>query len=178
MASSVKVFHQLMAKTFRDERKFQIFILESSIDFIPRGMKKPIYKEYLKDQLIEKYGPDSFLIPEEKLFPVININTGMFDSRLIQYALIRSLALKRISHSFDYIYDKALKCFKDHNCKDTIEITILSTGEKIGLIQFLTNYDNLDGKKEFDIPDDAEISIEEIKQLPHYKKHFKKYKRI
>ena len=70
---SVKVFHQLMNKTFKHERKFQIFILESSMDFIPRGLKKPIYKEYLKTELYEKYGSDAFLIPEERLFPIINI---------------------------------------------------------------------------------------------------------
>lgn len=175
---SVKVFHQLMNKTFKHERKFQIFILESSMDFIPRGLKKPIYKEYLKTELYEKYGPDAFLIPEERLFPIININTGLYDARLIQYALIRSLALRRISHTYDYIYDAALKCFDEHDCKDTIEITVLDTNETVGLIEFLTRYDKLFGKTKVELPDDHEYKLEDLQKMPHYKKHYKKYKRI
>ena len=167
-----------MNKTFRSERKFQIFIQESSFDFIPRGMKKPIYKEHLKKQLLEKYGESSFLIPDEMLFPIRNINTGQFDSRLIKYALIRAIALRRISHSFDYIYNAAIKCYKEHNCEDSIKITILSTGEEVGLVEFLMRYDKLDGNKHVDLPEDAQITIDEIKNLPHYKKHYKKYKRI
>lgn len=175
---SVKIFHQLMNKTFRDERKFQIFIQESSFDFIPRGMKKPIYKEYLKNQLMDKYGPSAFLIPDEKLFPIKNINTGQYDDRLIKYALIRSLALRRISHSFDYIYEAALKCFKEHQCEDSIKITILQTGEEIGLIEFLSKYDKLDGNDNFELPENINFNMNEIQKLPHYKKHYKKYKRI
>ena len=175
---SVKVFHQLMSKTFKNERRFQIFILESSFDFIPRGLKKPIYKEYLKEELYEKYGPDAFLIPEERLFPIININTGLYDDRLIKYALIRSLALKRISSTFNYIYDAALQCYTEHGCKDTIKITVISTNENVGLVEFLTRYDKILGKTKLELPDDLEYTVEELQKMPHYKKHYKKYKRI
>lgn len=175
---SVKEFHKLARKTFRDERKFQIFILESSIDFLPRGIKKPIYKEAQKNELLEKYGEDSFLIPDQLLFPIKNINTGLIDDRLVKYALIRSLALKRISHEYDYIYDAALKCYKDNNCEDSIKITVLDSNEEVGLIEYLTRLDKLDGKQEFEIPEVEKLSPEEFRMRPDFKPHYKKYKRI
>ena len=164
---SVKVFRVLNRKYFKNERKFQIFIQETFFDFIPRPVKKPIYKEYFKNILYEKYGPEAFLIPEHKLFPIVNINTGQFDDRLIQYALIRGIALRRIGHEFDYIYERAMECFKKHNCKDMITITV--EDEKIPFLEFLQKYDELDGKVKFDIPDDA---WEKPKPGPHKPKHF------
>lgn len=171
MGNSVKEFFKMQRKTFRDERKFQIFILESSIDFIPRALKVYIYKPYKKDLLMEKWGEKAFLISEEKLFPIINFNTGLIDQRLVKYALIRALALRRISHQYDYIYEAALKCYKENNCEDTIKITVLETGEEVGLIEFLTRYDKLDGKQTFDVPseDQSKPDMEQIKNNPNYR---------
>ena len=134
---SVKVFGNLVPRTFRNERKFQIFVQESCFDFIPRGMKKPVYKQYLKEILMDKYGPSAFLFPDEMMFPVKNIHTGLYDCRLIQYAVVRALTLRRISHDFDYILEAAMKCFLEHGCKESVKITLTDTGEEISLISFL-----------------------------------------
>lgn len=176
---TVKVFHRLMPRTFQNERKFQIFIQESSFDFIPRGMKKPVYKMYLKDQLMETIGESAFLIPEQKLFPVKNINTGLYDCRLIQYAVIRSLMLRRISSDFDYIFKKAISCFQEHGCKDSIKITLTETGEEVSLISFLQKLDLAGGKMKIAIPDDAVRTDEQLQKLKEKRKRPKlKFKRL
>lgn len=172
---TVKVFGNLVPRTFKNERKFQIFIQESCFDFIPRGMKKPVYKLYLKDILMDKYGPSAFLFPEHKMFPIKNIHTGLYDCRLIQYAVIRALTLRRISHDFDYILQAALKCFAEHGCKESVEITLVETGEKVSIISFLKRLDEANGKMEIVVPDDANLPK---KPSPHRKKHHGKYKRI
>ena len=168
---TVKVFGQLVPRTFRNERKFQIFIQESSFDFIPRGMKKPIYKLYLKEVLMDKYGPSSFLFPEQMLFPVRNINTGLYDCRLIQYAVIRALTLRRISHDFDYIFDAAMKCFVEHGCKESVKITLTETGEEVSVISFLKKLDEAGGKMRIEVPEDSTAPI----QSPHRRKRSGKY---
>lgn len=172
---TVKIFGNLVPRTFRNERKFQIFIQESSFDFIPRGMKKPIYKMYLKDILMEKYGPTAFLIPEQKLFPIKNIHSGLYDCRLIQYALIRALTLKRLTDDYDYIFNAAIKCFEEHGCKESVKITLTQTGEEVSVISFLKKLQDAGGRCQITIPDDANVGK---KPSPHKPKHHGKYKRI
>ncbi len=104
-------------------------------------MKKPVYKQYLKEILMDKYGPSAFLFPDEMMFPVKNIHTGLYDCRLIQYAVVRALTLRRISHDFDYILEAAMKCFLEHGCKESVKITLTDTGEEISLISFLKMLD-------------------------------------
>lgn len=166
---SVKVFGNLVPRTFRNERKFQIFVQESCFDFIPRGMKKPVYKQYLKEILMDKYGPSAFLFPDEMMFPVKNIHTGLYDCRLIQYAVVRALTLRRISHDFDYILEAAMKCFLEHGCKESVKITLTDTGEEISLISFLKMLDENGGRMEFEVPDDATAPP---KPSCHKPKHF------
>ena len=166
---TVKVFGNLVPRTFRNERKFQIFIQESCFDFIPRGMKKPVYKLYLKDILMDKYGPSAFLFPEQKMFPIKNIHTGLYDCRLIQYAVVRALTLRRISHDFDYIFDAAIKCFQEHGCKESVRITLTETGEEVPLITFLKKLDEAGGQMEVTVPSDVNDGP---KPSPHKPKHF------
>lgn len=176
---TVKIFGKLVPRTFTNERRFQIFVQESSFDFLPRGMKKPIYKLYLKDILMEKYGPSAFLFPEDKLFPVKNINTGIYDCRLIQYAVIRSLTLRRISSDFNYFYETAIKCFEEHGCGESVKITLVDQDNTdVPLITFLKELDALGGTADIVIPDEPKRTLEDLKKIPHFKKHYKKYKRI
>jgi len=176
---TVKVFGNLVPRTFVNERKFQIFVQESCFDFIPRAMKKPVYKLYLKDILYEKYGESAFLYPEERLFPIKNINTGLYDCRLIQYAVIRSLTLRRVSSDFNHFYDAAIKCFEENGCKKSVTINLTYDNNKeISLIDFLEGLDKLHGQDNVEIPAVEKKSLEELQKMPHYKKHYKKYKRI
>lgn len=171
---SVKVFHQLAERTLRNERKFQIFIQESFFDFIPRGVKKPVYKEYLKEILYAKYGESAFLDPEKKLFPIKNINTGLYDHRLIQYALIRTIMLKRIDSYYENLYNKALQCFNKHKCQDSVNIVLLKTGEKIPIIKFLLRLESEKNIHNLPLLDDAYAVVSNNKK----KKHHGKYKRL
>lgn len=177
---TVKVFGNLMDRTFRNERKFQIGVQENFFDFLPRAFKKPLYKPYLKRILMDKYGPKAFLFPDTLMFPIVNINTGQVDARLVQYALIRAIMLRRISHDFDYIYERAKKCYIQYKdqCKPC-SITLLGTGEQINLLDFLEKLNSFDGYMEFELPDDAKLPP---KPNPHIKPghwHYnRKFKRL
>ena len=174
---TVKIFGRLEPRTFKNCRKFQIWIQENYFDWCPRPIKKVIYKPYLKEILMDKYGPEAFLFPETMMFPVVNINTGQVDARLVQYALIRSIALRRISRDFDYIFEKA-KAFYEENkefCKPYI-ITLTDTGQQINLVDYLLELDERGGRDKFEIPDD----VNDPKPVNPHKKHWhaSRFKRL
>lgn len=144
--SSVKVFCRLVPKTFTSERKFQIFCEESV--FLPREMKKPIYIIWFRNKLYEDFGDKAFIVPEEKLFPIINKNTGLTDHRLIQAAVIRLLRLCRIDPDKYYEWTKrALKVFNDNNCEKNIRITLVNEDREVSLIDFLLDLLEKEGVK-------------------------------
>ena len=173
---TVKVFGNLVRRTYKNERKFQIFVQETGWDFFPRPLRKPLYKMYLKEILMDKYGPEAFLFPETMLFPVVNINTGQVDNRLIQYAVIRGYTLCRISSDFNYILEKALKFFEEHNGKESIVFTLVDEQRQLTLIEFLRYLHQQDGKMKFEIPDDIN---EGPKPNPHKKPwHASRFKRL
>lgn len=173
---TVKVFGNLVPRTFRNERKFQIFVQETGWDFFPRPVRKPLYKPYLKEILLDKYGPEAFLFPETLLFPIVNINTGKIDNRLTQYAVIRGYTLCRISSDFNYILDKALKFFVEHNGKDSISFTLVEEQKQLSLIEFLRHLHEKNGRMKFDIPEDVDVAP---KPNPHKKHwHASRFKRL
>jgi len=165
---SVKVFRRMMQKTFQNERRFQIFVQESYFDFIPRSVKKAVYMPYMKDMLMYKYGPDSFLIPEQLLFPLVNINTGQLDNRLMQYAVIRGLTLRRISEDFNYIYDKAWDFFQKNKGVMTTDIEILNDKRTVKLITFLQELEEDRQERNkgnwLEVPEIVRVTREELKE--------------
>lgn len=174
---TVKIFGNLVPRTFKNERKFQIFIEENTWDFFPRPLRKPLYKPYLKEILMDKYGPSAFLLPEQMLFPVVNINTGQYDNRLIQYALIRAYLLCRIDRpTFQPILDAAIRCFEEHNGKDSISITLVDEERQISVVEFLKYLFESNGRMQFDIPEDADAPP----KAPLHKRHWhaSRFKRL
>jgi len=93
----------------------------------------------------------------------------LYDCRLIQYAVVRALTLRRISHDFDYILEAAMKCFLEHGCKESVKITLTDTGEEVSLISFLKMLDENGGRMEFEVPPDAKAPP---KPSCHKPKHF------
>lgn len=88
---SVKVFGVLNAGTKRNFRLFHIWMDENN--YLPRGLKKTFYRSYLRDELHQKYGDRAFIWPEKKLFPIVNINSGEYDVRLMEFSICRILEL-------------------------------------------------------------------------------------
>lgn len=132
---SVKVFGNLTNKTFNDERKYNIFIDETN--FLPRGLKKYFFKKYLSEELFNNFGENAFIIPERKLFPIINPSTRKIDQRMVEFSLIRLLQLYRIDSSFKQYYQKCKDIFIKNNFKELTKITLVETNQEVSLVFFL-----------------------------------------
>lgn len=86
---------------------------------IPNKFHKHFINEDLRKELLESYGSEAFLLPEETKFPVINPETGKCDCRLIYVARLRAK-----QHGLTEIEEKAEELYHSNNCGTRININI------------------------------------------------------
>lgn len=76
-----------------------------------KTLKQKIHRQSTRNQLLEKFGPRAFLLPQEKKFPIVNPNTGKVSCKLLKAAKIRAA-----QHGYQNVLQKADRLLREHNC--------------------------------------------------------------
>ena len=103
---------------------------EEAIREIPDDIQTKLGSKVVRRNMIEKFGPDSFLNASELKYPVVNPDTGEYMCELIYAAYVRSKQYGRNS-----IIEKAKKLFDNCNCSEKLKITL--EDEQVGFIDLL-----------------------------------------
>jgi len=74
--------------------------------------------------MLEKYGKDAFLLPDQLKFPVKNPDTGKYDCSLIYAARIRAKQYSGIKPGYREIANKAEQLYKENKCDIKLNIRI------------------------------------------------------
>jgi len=76
-----------------------------------KTLKTKIHKTSVREHLLQKHGPNAFLLPEQKKFPIVNPNTGKVSCKLLKAAKIRAA-----QHGYQNVVAKANSLMAKHNC--------------------------------------------------------------
>jgi len=74
-------------------------------------LKQRIHKMSTRETMLKKFGPQAFLMPEQKKFPIVNPNTGKVSCKLLRAAKIRAA-----QHGYQQIASKADRLMVQHGC--------------------------------------------------------------
>ena len=74
-------------------------------------LKQKIHKQSYRDRMLDRYGKDAFLMPEQKKFPIVNPNTGKVSCKMLKAAKIRAS-----QHNYQDIVAKADRLLRQNNC--------------------------------------------------------------
>jgi len=111
----------------------QHFFTEESTDevltevikkIIPNKTKTKLSSKKNRQLMLEKYGKDAFLLPDQLKFPVKNPDTGKYDCSLIYAARIRAKQYSGIKPGYREIANKAEQLYKENNCGIKLNIRI------------------------------------------------------
>jgi hypothetical protein len=102
-----------------DSDFFYNTITESVINSIPDSIRKHLQKNDNRKKMLEEFGKEAFLLPDELKFPVINPFTKELDCRLIYAAYIRAK-----QHKYSEVEKQALNLYNTQKCENKINITL------------------------------------------------------
>jgi hypothetical protein len=94
-------------------------ITEAVIKSIPDSIQKHFQKKSNREKMLEEFGKEAFLLPDELKFPVINPFTKELDCRLIYAAYIRAK-----QHKYSNVEKQALNLYNKQDCQNKINITL------------------------------------------------------
>ena len=72
-------------------------------------LKQKIHKQSYRNIMLDRYGKDAFLIPEQKKFPIINPNTGKVSCKMLKAAKMRAM-----QHNYLDVARKANSLMTEH----------------------------------------------------------------
>ena len=87
--------------------------------------------------MLEKYGKDAFLLPNQLKFPVVNPDTGKYECSLIYAARIRAKQYAGVKPGYREIANKAKELYKSNKCNIKLNIQINNESEKLYDIDFI-----------------------------------------
>lgn len=91
---------------------------------IPNKTKQKLSSKKNRQLMLEKYGKDAFLLPNQLKFPVKNPDTGKYDCSLIYAARIRAKQYSGLKPGYREIAAKAEELYKQNNCGVKLNIRI------------------------------------------------------
>jgi hypothetical protein len=91
---------------------------------IPNKTKAKLSSKKNRQLMLEKYGKDAFLLPDQLKFPVKNPDTGKFDCSLIYAARIRAKQYSGVKPGYREIATKAEKLYEQNKCDIKLNIRI------------------------------------------------------
>lgn len=108
-------------------------ILEAVNRSLPKNIKEYLQSKKNREEMLQKYGKDAFLKPDELKFPVVSPYSGEKDCRLIYAAYIRANQWSEKIPEYKKIAEKAKKMYDSEGCTNKININIEDTNVTIPL---------------------------------------------
>jgi hypothetical protein len=126
-----------------EERELIFALLENVDEGIPPEIKKAYSSKKIRQEIVKKYGKNSFLDSENLKFPIVNPQTGQFDCKLIYAAFVKASiwaqkgSKDKNTEYYKQIKEKAKEAFKKNKCGSSMNITLSENEmDKLGLIDF------------------------------------------
>lgn len=91
---------------------------------IPHNIKVKLSSKKNRNLMLEKYGKESFLLPNQLKFPVMNPDTGKYDCSLIYAAKLRAKQYSGIKPGYREVLAKAEKLYVQNKCNIKLNIRI------------------------------------------------------
>jgi len=104
---------------------------------IPNNLRSKISSKKNRQLMLEKYGKDAFLLPNQLKFPVVNPDTGKYECSLIYAARIRAKQYAGVKPGYREIANKAEELYKSNKCNIKLNIQINNESEKLYDIDFI-----------------------------------------
>jgi len=104
---------------------------------IPNNLRSKISSKKNRHLMLEKYGKDAFLLPNQLKFPVVNPDTGKYECSLIYAARIRAKQYAGVKPGYREIANKAEELYKSNKCNIKLNIQINNESEKLYDIDFI-----------------------------------------
>ena len=101
------------------EEIFNKVIIES----VSKRLHKYLMSRKNRQMLLDKYGKDAFLLPDELKFPVMN-EKGKYDCGLIYAARVRAKQWSGKKPGYREVAKKAEELYKKHGCEKKIHILL------------------------------------------------------
>lgn len=112
-------------------------LTETAKSSIPFQTKKMLESKEARQEMLEKYGSEAFLLPDELKFPVVNPKTGQPDCKLIYAARIRALQFKDRKPGYNEVAKKAEELYQSNGCQKRINIQIKEHESVYDLVELL-----------------------------------------
>ena len=91
---------------------------------IPNKTKAKLSSKKNRQLMLEKYGKDAFLLPDQLKFPVRNPDTGKLDCSLIYAARVRAKQYSGVKPGYREVAAKAEKLYEQNKCNIKLNIRI------------------------------------------------------
>ena len=104
---------------------------------IPNNLRSKISSKKNRQLMLEKYGKDAFLLPNQLKFPVVYPDTGKYECSLIYAARIRAKQYAGVKPGYREIANKAEELYKSNKCNIKLNIQINNESEKLYDIDFI-----------------------------------------
>lgn len=99
-------------------------LTEAIKKLIPSTVKSKLSSRKNRQIMLEKFGKDAFLLPDQLKFPVVNPDTGKPDCALIYAARIRAKQYTGTKPGYREVAAKAEKLFKSNKCETKLHVQI------------------------------------------------------
>jgi len=106
-------------------------LTEAIKKLIPNSVKTKLSTRKNRQLMLEKFGKDAFLLPDQLKFPVVDPTTGKPDCGLIYSARIRAKQYAGVKPGYREIAAKAERMFKANKCETKLHVQIHDGTEEV-----------------------------------------------
>lgn len=115
---------QINEEQFFTEQSSDEVLTEIIKKIIPTKTKIKLASKKNRQQMLENFGKDAFLLPEQLKFPVKNPESGKYDCSLIYAARTRAKQYSGLKPGYREVALKAEKLYRENNCNIRLNIRI------------------------------------------------------
>lgn len=115
---------------FYTEQSADEVLTEAIKKLIPTQIKTKLSSKKNRQLMLDKFGKDAFLLPDQLKFPVVDPDTGKPNCALIYAARIRAKQYAGVKPGYREIATKAEEMYKNNNCDTRLNITIHDNSEE------------------------------------------------
>ena len=99
-------------------------LTEAIKKLIPASLRAKLSSRKSRQLMLEKYGKNAFLLPDQLKFPVVNPETGKIDCGLLYAARIRAKQYAGVKSGYREVAARAEKMFKANSCSTKLNVQI------------------------------------------------------
>ena len=115
---------------FRTDETTDIVLTEAIRTLISPATRAKLSSRKNRQLMLEKYGKNAFLLPDQLKFPVVNPDSGKPECSLIYAARIRAKQYAGVKPGYRELADKAERMFKSNKCDLKLNVHIHDNSEE------------------------------------------------